>query len=229
MSSTRIRHGTLLVFTCIVTLSLSNASNAVPISIFNTGVDSSANAWGSGGVPDIHYSFFAQPSPGGLTALTVTDTAFPIPPWLTNNAGSRWIGPGTPNQPPFDGVGPGGSYTYQTTFNLPANAILSSASITGDWAIDDNGTDILINGVSTGQTYNSYSALAPFNINSGFVIGTNKLDFVVANANFGANWTGLRIDHIAGNFRVIPEPTTVALTCVGLMIGGCLCRRGRRC
>ena len=229
MSSTRIRHRTLFVFTCMVTLSLSSAANAVPISIFNTGVDNSGNAWGSGGVPDIHYSLFAQPSPGGLTALTVTDTAFPIPPWLLNNAGSRWIGPGTPNQPPFDGVGPGGSYTYRTTFNLPINAILGSASITGDWAIDDSGTDILINGISTGQTYNSYAALTPFSITSGFVFGTNTLDFVIANANFGANWTGLRVDHIAGNYQVIPEPTTLAFACVGLMIGGCLHRRGRHC
>jgi hypothetical protein len=27
----------------------------------------------------------------------------------------------------------------------------------------------------------------------------------------------------------VPEPATAALSCVGLIIGGCLCRRGRRC
>jgi hypothetical protein len=27
----------------------------------------------------------------------------------------------------------------------------------------------------------------------------------------------------------VPEPTAVALSCVGLAMGGCLCRRGRRC
>jgi hypothetical protein len=28
---------------------------------------------------------------------------------------------------------------------------------------------------------------------------------------------------------IVPEPTAVALSCVGLIIGGCLSRRGRGC
>jgi hypothetical protein len=222
MFSTRIRHGTLLVFTCIVAVSLSNASRAVPISIFNTGTNGSNGSWGSPNVSDIHYTVIA---PTVFTPVTVDDAFYPFPIWLANTygtPGSQWIGPAGPNA-----VGPVAAFIYRTTFNIPANAILSTASITGDWATDDGGTDIKINGGSTSQTSPFNNSLTPFSVNSGFVIGTNTLDFLLTNNGGGP--TGLRIEHIAGSVQVIPEPTTVAFACVGLMIGGCLCRRGRRC
>ena len=222
MSSTRIRHGTLLVFTCIVTLSLSNASNAVPISIFNTGTNGINGSWGSPNVSDIHYTVIA---PTVFTPVTVDDAFYPFPIWMPNNygtPGSQWIGPAGPNA-----NGPVAPYVYRTTFNIPANAILSTASITGDWATDDGGTDIRINGTPTGQTSPFNNSFTAFSVNSGFVFGTNTLDFHLTNNGGGP--TGLRIDHIAGSYQVVPEPTTVALSCVGFIIGGCLCRRGRRC
>jgi hypothetical protein len=223
MYSARIRHGTLLVFTCIVTLSLSNASNAVPLSIFNTGTDGTNASWGSANVSDIHYTVIA---PSVFTPVTVDDTQYPFPAfWLANNygsPGSQWIGPAGPNA-----VGPVAPFIYRTTFNLPANANLSTVNITGGWASDDGGTDIKINGTSTGQISPFNNSLTPFSVNSGFVFGTNTLDFLLTNNGGGP--TGLRVDHIAGSFQVVPEPATVAFACFGLMIGGCLCRRGRRC
>src|SRR5580698_2326141 len=131
MSLTRIHHGTLLAFTCIVTLCLPNASNAVPISIFNTGTNGSNGSWGSPNVSDIHYTVIA---PSVFTPVTVDDTMYPFPLWLANNygtPGSQWIGPAGPNA-----TGPVAPFTYRTTFNIPANAILSTASITGSWATD---------------------------------------------------------------------------------------------
>ncbi len=221
MSSTTIRHGTLFVFTCIVTLALSNASNAAPISIFNTGTNGSNASWGSPNVSDIHYTVIA---PTVFTPVTVDDAFYPFPIWLANtygSPGSQWIGPAGPNA-----VGPVAPFVYRTTFNIPANANLSTASITGDWATDDGGTDIRINGTPTGQTSPFNNALTPFSINSGFVFGTNTLDFHLINNGGGP--TGLRIEHIAGSYQV-PEPATVALCCVALIIGGCSRRRGRRC
>ena len=89
MSSTRIRHGTLLVFTCVVTLCLSNASNAVPISIFNTGTNDSNGSWGSPNVSDIHYT--GHRSPVVFTPVTVDDTMYPFPIWMANNYGTPWF------------------------------------------------------------------------------------------------------------------------------------------
>jgi hypothetical protein len=222
MSSTKIRHGTLFVFTCVVTLSLSNASNAVPISIFNTGTNGSNASWGSANVSDIHYTVIA---PSVFTPVTVDDTMYPFPIWMPNNygsPGSQWIGPAGPNA-----NGPVAPFVYRTTFNLPANANLSTVSITGDWATDDGGTDIRINGTPTGQTSPFNNAFTPFSVNSGFVFGTNTLDFHLTNNGGGP--TGLRVDHIAGSFQ-IPEPTAIALAVCGLLIiGSCVRRHRGRC
>jgi len=222
MSSTTIRNGTLLVFTCIVTLAFASASNGVPISIFNTGTNGVNGSWGAPNVSDIHYTVIA---PSVFTPVTVDDSFYPFPIWLANNygtPGSQWIGPAGPNA-----VGPVAPFVYRTTFSLPANANLSTVSIAGSWATDDGGTDIRINLTPTGQTSPFNNALTPFSVNSGFVIGTNTLDFHLINNGGGP--TGLRVDKIVGSYQlVVPEPRTVAISCVALMIGGCLCRRGRR-
>ncbi len=222
MRLSRIQNRTFPWCVCAALL-VTTTLTAAPIAIYNTGVDNALNAWVTPGVPDIHYSLIVQPGSG--TAVTVDDSTWPFPPWLPNNytpnAGSRWIGPAANSN------GPGGNYVYRTTFNLPNNAILSTVSITGDWAIDDAGTDIRINGISTGQTYNSYAALAPFSVTSGFVFGTNTLDFYIANASIGNNPTGLRVEHIAGSYQ-IPEPATIVLV-IGLIAACGGMRLRRRC
>jgi len=222
MHSGRFHIATLLACVCAA-LSLTIEAAALPLTIYNTGVDNALNAWAGAGVPDIHYSLIVQP--GSATAVTVNDTTWPFPPWLANNytanAGSRWIGPAA------DSNGPGGNYVYRTTFVVPSNAILSTVSVAGSWAVDDVGTDIRINGISTGQTYNSFAALAPFSINSGFVLGVNTLDFYISNAFIGNNPTGLRVDKISGNY-LIPEPTSVCLVGLAALAGGRMLRRARR-
>ena len=58
-----------------------------------------------------------------------------------------------------------------------------TASISGYWAVDDVGIDILLNGVSTGLTTPAgFFALNPFTLNSGFVSGVNTLDFVAVDS-----------------------------------------------
>jgi hypothetical protein len=159
----------------------------------------------------------ASSPPPNFTAVTVDDTTYPFPPWLPNNSGSRWIGPAA------DSYGPAGPWIYRTTFTVPANAILSTVSVGGDWATDDPGTDIRINGASTGQTSASFTSLTPFSISSGFVFGNNTLDFYITNAG---GPTGLRVDHIVGSYQV-PEPAAVALACGGIVLCGSMFVRRR--
>ena len=202
-SATAPCHGTFAPLSCRCRPQFS----AAPITIFNTGVDPSANALIGPGVPDPHYSLIVQP--GAATAVTVDATIWPIfgGPWVPNNSGSRWIGPDASSN------GPPGTYVYRTTFNVPINAVLSTVNVSGDWGTDDNSLDIEINGNSTGLISGGFTTLPPFSITSGFVFGTNTLDFHLNNAG---GPTGLRVDHIAGSYQVIPEPTSVVLLTLGL-------------
>jgi hypothetical protein len=200
-----------LVALAILSVCPTATRGALITNLFNTGLDASGNLIGLANVPDAHYGLIV--SPNSSTAVTVDASNYPFPPWVANSATSRWIGPA------IDGFGPGGSnYIYRTTFTVPANAILSTVSIIGQWAVDDNGTDILINGSSTGQTYGLVTPLKTFIITSGFVFGANTLDFLINNIGIPQfnNATGLRVDSIVGSYRAVPEPTSVCLAAIAL-------------
>lgn len=187
---------------------------AVPIAdIYNTGVNN-AGVTLPHPATDPHYRIIVSPT-GPSPALTVSDVGFPIPPWIANvygAGGSRWIGQN------FGGGGSIGGYLYRTTFTLPANADLNSVNIMGEWASDDLGSDILINGNSTSQTNVGFTAYAPFAVSGSglFAIGTNTLDFRLGNA---LSVTGLRVNRIKGTFNLIPEPgsmTLMLISCLGI-------------
>ena len=151
-----------------------STAHAVVISdLYNTGVDGAGTPLG-GGVDDPHYAIFAQPGAGSLVDSTVPVDGFPIPPWVANDANSRWIGPAT-----ADAVGPPGGYIYRTSFTLPVDVDLSTVLITGLWGTDDPGLDILINTASTSNTSSGFGSLTAFSITPGFVVGANTLDFVL--------------------------------------------------
>jgi hypothetical protein len=186
----------------VATAVASSANAAVINGLFNTGVDNTTTTLVPHGAPDPHYTITA---PAGFPTVTVDDTTFPFPPWVANTygvGGSRWIGPDRSSQ------GPAGPYTYQTTFNLPSNAILSTAMITGLWGTDDASSDIWLNGVPQSQVSAGFTSLVPFMVSSGFQIGLNTLEFRLFNSG---GPTGLRVDKIAGKYQV-PEPASVALT-----------------
>jgi hypothetical protein len=199
-----------IVVAAALTLCPSIVHAATITGLFNTGVNGLGNAFGSGGVPDPHYGLVVQP--GASTAQTVTDTTFPFPPWFPNNGFSRWIGPDA------TGFGPAGNYVYRTTFNLPANAILSTASIFGLWGTDDPSVDIYINGNPTGNVSPGFTSLGPFSVTSGFQFGLNTLDFSLNNV---ISVTGLRVDRIVGSYQVVPEPVAMALAAIGAAVAGC--------
>ena len=161
--------------------------------LYNTGVDNAGRPLQDDNV-DPHYRLTF----GGSTAYVATDVGgFPIPPWLGSNSMSAWISPATDTIGLSDGVGTY-NYRYETTFDL-TGFFAASARIAGRWATDNGGVDILINGVSTGQSNtNQFASWTPFTITSGFVAGTNRLTFVVNNGGTGGvpgtDPTGLRVE-----------------------------------
>src|SRR5688572_20061497 len=172
--------------------------------LFNTGLDANRLLLPAGAV-DPHYTLIQSADaafPGPLTR--VVNEGFPIGTWLVNGPSSKWIAPqapqGTGNQP--------GDYTYRTTFDLtglePATAV-----ITGRWSSDNAAVDILINGTRTGITYDGNFVVfsANWTISSGFVEGTNTLDFVINNAGTTINPTGFRAE-LSGTADLLAPPGT---------------------
>jgi len=178
---------------------------AAPIpGLFNTGLDTEGVLLPASGAVDPHYEIILSADAGlpGPDAVTL-NPGFPVGPWVAEGPDSRWIAPQA-NQ----GNGAGGEYRYRTTFDL-TGFDESTASISGEWAIDNEGTDILINGTSTGNlNTNGFAALTAFTVNSGFVAGVNTLDFVVFNAGAGVGPTGLRV-RMSGTVLVPGEPPSI--------------------
>lgn len=201
-------------------LSLSLGAQA-SIGLYNTGVDDSDALLALGAV-DTHYTV----SSGAATYATNNAEGYPGY-WAAPNSASRWITPLLGGGNTASGSSAGGSYTYQTTFDL-TGINFSTVMIQGKATADNGITDILINGISTGFVYGSansgvYGSFANFTINSGFHAGLNTLTFNVIN---GSGPTGLRTEFTGGNFTpAVPEPETYAMLIAGLGLLGMMARR----
>lgn len=204
-----------LVSVLATLLVAAGSAQAAPITtLFNTGVGANGLPLANGTVPDPHYSLISVPL-GSSTNTRVIDASggFPIGPYFSGSNLSRWIVANNPTG--GGGAGdnsPPGDYVFRTTFDL-TGFDFSSASITGGWAVDNLGLDILVNGVSMGFTspQNFTSSFTQFTINSGFVAGMNTLDFKVRNGlGTSGNPVALRVE-MRGTANAVPEPTSLAL------------------
>ncbi|MBX9680286.1 MAG: Ig domain-containing protein [Gemmataceae bacterium] len=153
---------------------------------------------------DPHYTLISAPSgyTGSVTKVMPND-AYPIGPWIANNSTSAWISPASTDS---QANAPVGDYVYRTTFSL--DSFDTNTVLRGIWSADNQGVDILLNGVSTGISHfgNStpsgivgYTWTSPFTLTQGFVTGLNTLDFVIRNDALATNDptfnpTGLRVD-----------------------------------
>ena len=175
--------------------------------LFPTGVDDSGMVL-PGGATDPHY-FILETGGFGIVVSKPHDT------WARNDTNSKWIWETATGQPTNV------TRTFRLTFDL-TGLDPSTATITGEWATDNTGLDILINGMSTGNTSGGFSSFTRFfiGVDAGFVDGINTLDFVVL--DFGSI-SGFRVGEISG--MALPAPATFLLLGLGGLRGT---RRRRR-
>ncbi len=133
--------------------------------------------------------------------------------YLPNTADSKWIWESANGQPGNN------TRTFRLTFDL-TGLVAGTAQISGRWSTDNVGQAILINGVSTGQSANGFTAWTNFSVNSGFVAGVNTIDFVVRDLGFPG---GFRAE-LSGTAQAVPAPGAMAL----LGAVGLASRRRRR-
>ena len=204
---------------CLWAIAVSASAATIP-GLFNTGVLDDGTVAASGAV-DLHYLLITSADPNFPGPNTYVANPIPAGLWLANSATSRWIGPAV-NQgyPTGAAAHPIGDYTYRLTIDL-TGLDPATASITGNWAADNNGPFIRLNGVATvGNAAPVFTSLKAFTISSGFVAGINTLDFVVRNTSAsGSNPTGLRVSDIAGtaDVAVVPAPAAGWLLGTGLL------------
>ncbi len=161
--------------------------------LFSSGLDD-LRAPVAGGLPDPHYEVTASadllyPAP---VAATVFNDAYPVQPgvYLLNNAISRWVSVSSNSATPAEGT-----YVFRTTFVFPTDMDPDAVRITGKWAMDNEGSAILLNGVNVGVPVASgFQAFTSFTITNGVLFGSNTLDFVINNAGPGVSPMGFRVE-----------------------------------
>jgi hypothetical protein len=206
-----IRH-TLFTLALGSGVALSHSARAQIITdLFNTGVDASGAPLATNGVADSHYTNITTPPGTTFTTANGNYHSYTDAGYIT-----------------VDQAGGNGSYTatFNTAFTLPANAVLSTVSIGGNYSIDNTLVDILINGHSTGINNNNISNFTganPFTLPTGFYqAGSNTL---------GITWNDLSgpgaiaFEFTNKSFAIgasgVPEPGSIALL-VGLGVPGSL-------
>ncbi len=216
----------------LLALAMSSAASAGPIlGLYNTGV-SNNGATTSGQVAEPHWTMSVTGGTAPATAFNGgVNGNFPIGPWLADSMTSRWVTPsanaGASYDPFADGL-----YTFSLNFTLPGSAPQAAraagtpaARFTGQFAVDNTVTGIRLNGNTITGSGGGFGSWTAFAANSGFLAGTNTLEFDVLNgAQNGGNPLGFRAEFLTS---AVPESSTWAMMIGGFALIGTAMRRRR--
>lgn len=170
-------------------------NSSVP-TLFNTGIADNGTALAAGAA-DPHYTLTAAAQgivPTNAMAMA-NNTA-----WAANDATSVWIGVNNngANNANF------GIYNYQTTFSL-TGFLPSTVQVNAGMAVDNDVTNIFVNGVPTGLGASGFAGLSQPATLSGFVAGVNTIEFRTVNAGTAANPHGFRAAFTSSGLALNPN------------------------
>jgi hypothetical protein len=153
----------------------------------STGFDQAAGTVLADGATEDEYTILIGGTPFPAYAQPAN------PAWVANDDFSRWIGPDA-----LSDSGDPGLYVYEIRVVIPEELDSLRAVISGKWAVDDGGNDVIVNGTPLGIPNGSgFATMVPFPDNAGlglFWTGENTIQFVVLNAGDALNPTGLRVE-----------------------------------
>jgi len=180
--------------------SVASLSAATIPGLFNSGVGNNGVALAVG-AQDPHYLITAAAQgPINTGAIVMQNNTA----WLANSAASTWIGVVNSGAANVNV----GNYNFRTTFDL-TGLEPSTAQISFKVSVDNDMSDVLINGVSAGLSFSGFGAFSsPMIISSGFIDGTNMLEFRTVNGGTDVNPGGFRIEFISGTADPQPPPGT---------------------
>jgi hypothetical protein len=203
----------------------SSGSALAQISVnVSTGLNASNHLITTGGVNDAHWTVdtgFSNPT--GIPQTVYPNNADWFGGWIANGPDSDWIARNA--NVTSNGAAP---YSFYRTFDL-TGADLTTASLTGAWTIDDEGTLSLNGHVISTLSAGSWSALTPFVVTTGsplFNSGLNRLTITITASDQFLE--GVRLQgSVTANVSSTPEPGTYALFASLGLTGVTLLRRRR--
>ncbi len=141
----------------------------------------------SNGAEDPNWVLTAAPA--GVPTGKVYVTQQQPGPWVHNNDRSHWISPSKDAS-----IGnAAGTYIYQTKFDL-SGWDLTTVQIIARIAVDNELSDVKLNGKSLGLKAIGYQAFVTLSLSGTLVDGENTVEFNVINGGASANPTGLRVE-----------------------------------
>ena len=216
--------------TAALLLMIVSPVRAVVIFNLSTGYNNATNTLLAGGVSDPKY-VIAAGGTGGHIGETPRTQSTVVTGWVPDNASaaSRWIvlpGSGFP-----DVSVTGGTYFFQTSFNIessidPSLALISNFRYAADnqlFNISVNGTTVWSQAQALVQEFGSFHGIANMGLGT-FVTGQNTIRFDLYNQDGPPTPMGLRIE---GLVSTVPEPATF-LSIVPALNVAWLVLRGRR-